>query len=121
MGDDQREHERIPTDFLVRVRFPTKESEQEASCRNLSLGGLFIEMKEPPGQGTPVKMEIQLDPVGQTVYAEGVVAWTRPEMPDQQFPAGMGIKFTRLGEDAQLYVLLTVEYRKRRLAHPRNP
>jgi uncharacterized protein (TIGR02266 family) len=112
MGQNLREHERVTTDFFVKVRIPETGSEEKGACRNLSCGGLFLEMKRPPPRGTPLRLILQLDAVDQIVEADALVVWSRPAMPDPQFPPGVGLRFTDISDDALHHIARTIEKQK---------
>jgi uncharacterized protein (TIGR02266 family) len=114
MDQNLREHERVSTDFFVRVRIPETDVEEKGNCRNLSCGGLFLEMKRPPPRGTPLRLILQLGPVGEIVEADAIVVWSRPAMPDPQFPPGVGLRFTEISDDAQYQIAQTIRKQKER-------
>ncbi len=98
---NQRQHDRYPTDFMVRVEVLDGMTPREARCVNLSVGGMFIAMDPPLPRATRVKLQIRLKPVDKTIFTEGLVVWTRPRMPDPQFPPGMGVKFDELDDETR--------------------
>ena len=111
---NNREHERYPSEFVVRLRVKNSTEYTEEQSLNLSHGGIFLLTEDPVSRGTLVKLELQLDPVGETIQVEGMVVWTRPRMPDPKFPPGMGIKFVHISDEAQRLVDQTVEELARR-------
>jgi uncharacterized protein (TIGR02266 family) len=62
---------------------------------DVSAGGVFVSTDAPLAVGTEVALFFTLGG-DQTLSTEGTVRWTR-----QDEPAGMGIAFTRLGEEDQ--------------------
>ncbi len=100
LSEENRKHKRVPTDFLIRARVSTHDEVQEGICQNLSTGGLFIQMQEPLPKGTELYLELKLEPINQTIHAEGVVVWVRPSMPDPKFPSGIGMRFTAISDEA---------------------
>ena len=100
---------------MIRISVRGEPSEKKGSCLNLSNSGVFIGMKDPLPRGTRLTLIIDLEPVGKMIEADGVVVWARPEMPDRSFPPGVGVKFTRIDDEAQKLVHATVaEIRRRR-------
>jgi uncharacterized protein (TIGR02266 family) len=99
MGMEQREFERIPTDFLVTVTIRESELSLEGSSLNLSRGGMFIGMEDPLPKGTRVKLLLHMETQGETVLADATVAWTRPPTPDRSRPPGIGVKFGELNQE----------------------
>lgn len=112
MGIENRKHERVPSDFFVRATYPGDQSGRRTTCTNLSMGGAFLEMTEPPPKGTVIHLVLELAPVNQTIGVKAEVIWVRPEMPDQQFSAGVGVRFVNLDADARNLIEKTLEHLK---------
>jgi c-di-GMP-binding flagellar brake protein YcgR len=62
--------------------------------RNISLGGMFIETKEPVATGTYLKMRFNLDDDGPTIIVEGEVRYAVEKI-------GMGVRFLDLSHADQ--------------------
>ncbi len=114
MGVENRQHERVPSDFFVRATFPGEEGGRNVACRNLSLGGAFLELSDPPARGTLIQLVLELEPVGQSIGLEVQVVWARPEMPDRQFPAGVGVSFVKPDDRALDLIGQTIDNLKKR-------
>lgn len=111
---NQRQHDRYSTDFLVSVDIVEDDGPRQGKCLNLSMGGLFIAMDPPLPRGTRVKLQLRLEPSGVSIYTEALVCWTRPKMPDPQFPPGVGVKFLDLAEKDKQTLAQTIESLKDR-------
>ncbi|MCZ6691456.1 MAG: PilZ domain-containing protein [Planctomycetota bacterium] len=98
-----REHDRFGSTLRIRVRVPGVASATDAVCRNMSFSGMFVELESPPDRGTRVSVEI-LQKSATPLEAEGIVAWTRPKMPDPKFPPGMGIRFVDPSEEVRRFL-----------------
>jgi len=61
----------------------------EATCRNISLGGMHIETDQPQPYGKTIRLFMQLPGMKNEVMVEAVVRWSKPD--------GMGIQFGRMG------------------------
>jgi type IV pilus assembly protein PilZ len=61
----------------------------EARCRDLSLGGMFIETPAPLPYGTPVRVHLRLPDLGGEAAIEAIVRWAKPD--------GMGVQFGAMG------------------------
>ena len=76
-----------------------------ALSRDISLGGMFIEMDVPPPVGSPIQVRFNLDTHDRVITASAHVAYHIQKM-------GMGIHFTEVGAEdlaaIQEYVLATV-------------
>lgn len=111
---ENRRHERVPSEFLVRIRVRDSDELTEGQALNLSGGGAFVRSDAPLPRGTQVKLELNLEPIGKVAYVEGTVVWTRPKMPDPQFPSGMGIRFDEPDDEALRHITETIEALARR-------
>ena len=67
---------------------------------NVSAGGLFVACDVPLAVGTLVHLHFSL-PSGEVVDTEGEVRWVRPPEIRSPYPAGMGVRFSGLADDAQ--------------------
>lgn len=115
MGIENRKHERIDTDFLVRITVPAGGDVQDDTCLNLSESGLFVQMSEPPPKGATLHLELILEPIGQTVHVDGTVLWVRPKMPDSQFPPGAGMRFEGMSDETRVLIRKAVAEQTKRL------
>ncbi len=118
MREKSRKHRRVDTEFLVRVIVPVGGDVHEGTCLNLSESGLFVRLREPPPKGTTIQMELRLEPIDRTVGVEGLVIWTRPPMPDPQFPPGAGIKFGPMPGETLGLIREAIAEQKRRMPKP---
>ncbi len=114
MGIENRKHERIDTDFLIQITVPAGGDVKDGTCLNLSESGLFVQMLEPPARGSTLHLELQLEPINQTVHVDGVVLWVRPKMPDSRFPPGAGMRFEGMSDEARDLIRETIAEQKKR-------
>ena len=77
---------------------PTLWGSDELS-ETVSVGGVFVRTLDPPAKGRRVLVQIHL-PSGESVEAEGRVAWTRVPLGGAKEP-GVGIEFVAPGREAQ--------------------
>lgn len=61
----------------------------EATCSDVSLGGMFVETASPLSFGTPVKILVRLPGTKTETVLNAVVRWTTPN--------GMGVQFGSMG------------------------
>jgi hypothetical protein len=61
----------------------------EARCRDVSLGGMFIDTEAPPPYGAPVRVFLRLPGLAGEVTIESIVRWSTR--------AGMGVQFGVMG------------------------
>ena len=70
--------------------------------RDLSLGGIFLETREPFPVGTQVNLEFPLPGIARRVAVRGkVVRMVASEEKDPSVVPGMGIQFSSIDEETQ--------------------
>lgn len=87
MGEDKREHPRIPIE--LRVDYPKLNAFFADYTRNISKGGTFIRTKRPLPIGTRFIFRLSVPNVEAPFVLDGEVTWVRGEGDDP----GMGIRF----------------------------
>jgi uncharacterized protein (TIGR02266 family) len=97
----KRTSERVP--FVVRVSYPDRKALADAS-ENLSVGGLFIQTREPFSLGEVVRLSLSFPGLLEPFELKGAVAWRRP--PTQELEGGIGICVDDPEERARLIALL---------------
>lgn len=88
MQPDKRQHPRkvIEAD----VGFQVKGGERaDARCRDVSLGGMFIETPSALPYGTAVRVFLRLPGLKDEVAVDSIVRWSKPD--------GMGVQFGVMG------------------------
>jgi len=85
---DSRKHPRkpVPHDIAFQVG---NEPRVEATCGNLSLGGVFIETPKPAAYGVPIKVFVRLPGLDQETVIPSTVRWSTHD--------GMGVQFGVMG------------------------
>lgn len=88
---ERRKHQRIR--FETRVDLVYKGVGGFASVRtgNLSAGGLFVMLSQPPAPGTPVDFGLVVGAKG-LHRGFGEVVWVRPAEAADEYPAGFGLR-----------------------------
>jgi type IV pilus assembly protein PilZ len=59
------------------------------ACRDISLGGMFVETGAAPPYGTKLRLFFTLPELKQEITVESIVRWTKPD--------GMGVQFGVMG------------------------
>ena len=113
---DARRDERIPIGMPIRLRIRDIDSFTEEYTTDLSSGGIFIEMEDPPPAGVIVHLEFYLEAVEKSIWATGEVVRSIPESTPDGERAGAGIEFVDLGAEGRRFIDLVVE--KYRKLHP---
>ncbi len=97
MASKKRQHPRIEADIAVSIRADGGGMMSTGRIRNVSLGGVFVEMAPLPF-GTELDMTFSL-PAGpqRSLRCQGYVAWTTKESPERS-PGmdGVGIRLSGL-------------------------
>ena len=97
---ERRHSPRAP--LVVRVVYSTVDALFSEFTRNVNEGGLFIETDNPPPTDTRVALQFKLPGSDLPIQARGRV--TRIEPPGGDGPAGMGVEFENLGQDARALI-----------------
>lgn len=85
---DKRQHPRQPIERDV--AFQVGDGPRTAArCRDVSLGGAFIETASPLPYGAAVRVHLRLPGLRDEVIIDAIVRWSKP--------AGMGVQFGSMG------------------------
>lgn len=88
--------------LVVRIAYSTVDALFSEFTRNVNEGGLFIETDNPPPTDTRVALQFKLPGSDLPIQARGRV--TRIQQPGGDGPAGMGVEFENLGQDARALI-----------------
>ena len=88
--------------LVVRISYSTVDALFSEFTRNVNEGGLFIETDNPPPTDTRVALQFKLPGRDLPIQARGRV--TRIQQPGGDGPAGMGVEFDNLGQDARALI-----------------
>jgi len=110
----QRSATRAPVEKPIKLQFDDSMEVAEGVCRNVSIGGMFIQVAETRPQGSLVRFELALGDDA-AIRGLGEVVWMRArDAGDRQ--AGIGIKFRFLEQrDRQLIFKLVSQHIRERL------
>ena len=84
----------------VAMRLPSGDRITEDRIRNISLGGVFIDMPEPLAFGSELKLEFTLpsNPTPKQIACEGFVIWSTRTNPDKAGGlSGIGVRLEKIG------------------------
>lgn len=93
VGANRRTAPRVPLVVEVRVLLPDFASFVREVCRNVSIGGMFVQTPTPPPVGSVLRFELDLPDRAGVVHGSGEVAWVRSQDDPPANPAGFGLKF----------------------------
>jgi uncharacterized protein (TIGR02266 family) len=118
-GVERRVHPRVPVETRVRVEYGSLRGFVEEVCRNVSIGGMFIECLEPPDLGTQLRFVLQLPaPVSRQVQGAGDVVWRRAPADSDGPRPGFGVRFTELPATDQRLIFRIVDHYVQRGGDP---
>lgn len=98
-GPGNRAHPRVTVSATASVSLSTKEGRILKADRiaNISLGGVFIEMPDPPGFGAELSIEIKLSNDHPAMRCKGFVAWSTKGDPGMaEGRSGIGVRLMGL-------------------------
>ncbi|MBI3178294.1 MAG: PilZ domain-containing protein [Deltaproteobacteria bacterium] len=97
-GASRREHTRVAARISVSVRAPDGRTINADEIANISLGGVFIEMREPLAFGTDVDLEFSLSAEVRTIRCKGFVVWSTVTSPERGGGRqGIGVRLMDIG------------------------
>jgi len=91
-GSERRKHQRIRFDTRVDLVYKGVSGFASLRTGNLSAGGVFVALSQPPAVGTPVDFGLVVGAKG-LHRGSGEVAWVRPAEAADEHPAGFGLRF----------------------------
>ena len=99
MTQQRRTQPRVNTDISVKLRSVAGGTTTTQKIRNVSLGGVFIEMNEPLAFGTEIDMEFSLPVAPRVIRCKGFVVWTTKTAPErvQDGAEGIGVRLMEIG------------------------
>jgi len=115
LGIANRRARRTKT-FLAAFYGPVAGENLSGTCRDLSLGGVFVESAAHVHLGDVVRMLLQLPGQEEAVRCVGRVAWINaPDRPSKaDFPPGFGVQFTETSARGRKAMGLYLERLRRR-------
>ena len=94
----RREHKRVNAGITVKVRSPDGRRATTEQIKNISLGGVFIEMENPLAFGTDVELEFALPADARIITCKGFVVWSTKTSPERGGGSqGIGVRLMDIG------------------------
>ncbi len=98
MPSERRSNSRVPVDLGVKVKLPDGRTSATVQIRNISLGGVFIEMDDPLPFGAEIALEFSLPVAPRTIRCKGFVVWSTKTHPDRlPGSSGIGVRLMDIG------------------------
>ena len=104
---------RVPFEAELQLHTERGGDEIVARTANISLGGTFVIIGEPPPPGTTLELSFKLPEQPAPVQGRGRVAWVREREDEAGRPAGMGVRFLELTPGSREQIFEVVERRVR--------
>jgi len=81
------------------MRLPDGAMEATQGITNISLGGVFIEMKDPVAFGSEISLEFSLPVAPRTIRCKGFVVWSTKTSPERAKDGqkGIGVRLMDIG------------------------
>lgn len=102
MMQGRRNFLRAPLSLAVKY-WDIEKKEEEAFTGTVGGGGVFIETFHPLPVDSDIAIELHLPGSLKKTMLKGKVVWSRKEYSDE-YPPGMGIKFTKLSRKDQAVI-----------------
>ena len=94
----RRTQPRVDANISVKVALPGGPSTTTQRIRNISLGGLFIEMNDPVPFGTELALEFDLPVAPRHIRCKGFVVWSTKTAPERaKGMQGIGVRLMDIG------------------------
>ncbi len=98
MASERRSNSRVPVNLNVKIRLPDGRTTATERIRNISLGGVFIEMSDPLPFGAEFALEFSLPVAPRTIRCRGFVVWSSKTHPDRMPGShGVGVRLMDIG------------------------
>lgn len=108
-GTPSREGPRIEASGIAWLWLDDSGSYVTGYLSNLSTGGMFVTLTEPPSEGASLRFELNLMATAAPVRGTGVVAWRRWSYDGPSKPPGAGIRFLAFEEGSEHSLELALE------------
>jgi uncharacterized protein (TIGR02266 family) len=90
----RRAYPRVNTDISVNIKAAGRPAIVSGVIRNISLGGIFVQLADPLAFGTDVDLEFRLPALAKSFRCKGVVIWSSRQSPEKapDGVVGMGLR-----------------------------
>ena len=110
VGPERRQDPRAPIETVVRIEYGDFRGFVREFCRDVSVGGMFVECPNPPEPGRAVRFELELPaPVPQRIVGRGEVAWRRLPSEEARLRPGFGLRFTEIDPGARRLIFRIID------------
>ena len=110
LGPEQREHQRMMTYKLAKIRTAPWVSESVANLIDISETGLRFVSKQPLDTGVTVEMDLLFPRGGREIQLQGKVVWSGP-LPGEAKQSSVSVSFTDVSEEDKDFLHRYIEKR----------
>jgi Tfp pilus assembly protein PilZ len=98
MASERRSNSRVTVDLDLKIRLPDGRILSSNPIRNISLGGVFIDMPEPLAFGAELALEFTLPVAPRLIRCKGFVVWSSKTHPERcPGRSGVGVRLMDIG------------------------
>ena len=98
MEAERRSNSRVDVELGVKIRTADGRVSSSTTIRNISLGGVFVEMKEPLAFGVELDLEFSLPAAPRQIRCKGFVVWSSKTHPERcPGMSGIGVRLMDIG------------------------
>lgn len=103
-----RESTRAPLKVPATLQLDAFSDPLSGFTANVSQGGMFVGMESLPPVGAIVKFHLDLSSPSQAIRGTAEVVWMRTEAKGPDLPAGVGLQFRYIEDDASAVLITAV-------------
>ncbi len=98
METERRSNSRVDVELSVKLRAPGGRVVSSSTIRNISLGGVFIDMPDPLAFGAELEIEFSLPAAPRQIRCKGFVVWSSKTHPERcPGLSGIGVRLMDIG------------------------
>ncbi len=98
MESERRSNSRVAVELSVKLRSADGRVASSTTIRNISLGGVFIDMPEPLPFGAELELEFSVPAAPRQIRCKGFVVWSSKTHPERcPGMSGIGVRLMDIG------------------------
>ena len=96
--DERRDSQRVEAEISINLTLTDGTALTFGTVRNVSLGGVFVEMNDPLPAGSEIRMGFIMPTDETPILCRGIVKWVHASSSDGDFKSGIGVELCDLTE-----------------------